>query len=282
MHTSTRIHSPATDSAAHRRSDPRPRGDRRRSRKAHHSRRRARPAFARRGLRALSSVTAMGAAAALLVGTSIPDLSLPRSRAYADVAAASSTVTRDAPTQSMTTADRDGALPQVATRDEWSATSPEELLRAKYGNRDFSYNAAGQGAVRWPFPFAVPITSGFGDRAAPCRGCSTYHRGIDMDGGAGTPISAVADGVVAASDEGSTYGEHIFIDSVVNGQPVRTLYAHMEWGSTPLRPGDAVKAGDLVGRVGNSGLSTGPHLHLEVRSDGVPVDPFAWLVVNAS
>jgi murein DD-endopeptidase MepM/ murein hydrolase activator NlpD len=68
------------------------------------------------------------------------------------------------------------------------------------------------------------------------------------------------------------------IDHVIDGRKVATLYGHMIPGSTPLRVGDTVAAGQYIGQVGNSGVSTGAHLHLEVLLDGVtPIDPRAWL-----
>lgn len=232
--------------------------------------------------------TVMLAVAGLLIGTTVPANALFRP---SDVAAATnlSSITTQASAEKTTepaqvlemNAAATAAAP-VASRDDWSVTSYVEILRAKYGNRDFSYTTSGTGAVRWPFPFATTISSGYGDRVAPCRGCSSYHRGTDFTPGYGTPIQAVADGVVSDLQEGWSYGSHVFIDHVVNGQRVTTLYAHMESGSSPLVPGQVVAAGDFVGLVGNTGASTGPHLHLEVRLDGIPVDPFAWLTTNAS
>ncbi len=232
--------------------------------------------------------TVMLAVAGLLIGTTVPANALFRpadvvaSTGLTSLATVASAEKSAEPAQVLELSTTAAAAAPVASRDDWTVTSYAETLRAKYGNRDFSYAISGTGAVRWPFPFVTSVSSGFGQRAAPCRGCSSYHRGTDFTPGYGTPIQAIADGVVSGRDEGWSYGEHVFIDSVVNGQKVTTLYAHMEEGSSPLVPGQAVKAGDLVGRVGNSGASTGPHLHLEVRLDGVPFDSFAWLVANAS
>ncbi len=75
----------------------------------------------------------------------------------------------------------------------------------------------------------------------------------------------------------------MFIDHVINGQKVTSVYAHMQEGSSSLQVGDVVTAGEFVGLVGATGAATGPHLHLEIRLDGVvQVDPFAWLKANAS
>lgn len=232
--------------------------------------------------------TVMLAVAGLLIGTTVPANALFRpgdvaaSTGLTSLATVASAEKSAEPAQVLELSTAAAAAAPVASRDDWSVTSYAETLRAKYGNRDFSYTTSGTGAVRWPFPFATTISSGYGDRAAPCRGCSSYHRGTDFTPGYGTPVQAVADGVVSAQKEGWSYGEHVFIDHVINGQKVTTLYAHMEAGSSPLVPGQPIKAGDFVGLVGNTGASTGPHLHLEVRLDGIAVDPFAWLTVNAS
>jgi len=166
-------------------------------------------------------------------------------------------------------------------RQSWSVTSFAEVLKARYGSRSFSYSTTGTGAIRWPFPTAVPISSGFGDRVAPCRYCSSDHRGVDFVPGNGAPIFAIADGVVTASEFGGGYGQYVYLEHDVNGRSVLTVYAHMQRGSSPLRVGDVVQVGDFIGLVGNTGISTGPHLHFEVRIEGEYVDPFAWLKENA-
>jgi len=170
----------------------------------------------------------------------------------------------------------------AASRDDWSVTSYAEMLRLKYGTRNFSYSTNGTGAVRWPFPYTVPISSGFGDRVAPCFGCSSYHRGLDMVPGRGTPVYSIADGVVTGVGQYTTYGYRVEIAHVINGQSVESLYAHLEWDSSPLEVGQEIPVGTFLGTVGSSGLSTGPHLHLEIAIDGIPIDPFAWLTTNAS
>lgn len=166
-------------------------------------------------------------------------------------------------------------------RESWSVTSYAEVLRARYGSRNFSYSTTGVGNIRWPFPSAVPISSGFGDRVAPCRYCSSDHRGLDFTPGNGAPIYAIADGVVSASEFGGGYGQYVYIEHTIDGQSVVSVYAHMQRGSSPLVVGDRIAVGEFIGLVGNTGTSTGPHLHLEVRINGEYVDPFAWLKQNA-
>lgn len=248
----------------------------------------------------------MAAAAALIIGTSVPSTVLGELDADAanasigtvaasalDAGAVIETTTSAPslaegaapaevpPSQVLATAPDDSALP-VANRDDWSVTSYAELMRLQYGNRSFMYATTGAGAVRWPFPFAAEISSGYGNRSAPCRGCSSYHRGLDFAPGYGTPIQSIADGTVTFAGWGGGYGLHVILEHVINGQKVTTLYAHMSPDSTPLSVGDTVAAGDYIGQVGDTGLSTAPHLHFELHLDGVPVDPFAWLTTNAS
>ena len=177
----------------------------------------------------------------------------------------------------------DSADPDISTinRESWSVTSYAEVLRSRYGGRSFNYSVNNSGAIRWPFPVAVPISSGFGNRIAPCRYCSSYHRGVDFVPGRGAPTYAMADGIVTQSEFSGGYGQHVYIEHQINGQSVLTVYAHLQKDSSPLRVGDRVSVGDFIGLVGSTGTSTGAHLHFEVRIDGVYVDPFAFLTANA-
>ena len=139
------------------------------------------------------------------------------------------------------------------------------------------------GGARWPFPQMVRISDGFGPRSAPCDGCSTFHDGLDLNPGDGASIGSIADGVVITStDNGGGYGVYVEIESVVDGQTVTALYAHMQRGSRGVSVGDSVAAGQFIGLVGSTGQATGPHLHLELFStDGVRFDPYSWLTQHA-
>ena len=100
-----------------------------------------------------------------------------------------------------------------------------------------------------------------------------FHTGIDLAGPFGTPIVAAADGVIAAADVSTVgYGNHIII---AHSGGLLTLYGHLE--AMMLKPGDAVKAGQVIGLLGSTGNSTGPHCHFEVRINGAPVDPRPFL-----
>ncbi len=140
--------------------------------------------------------------------------------------------------------------------------------------------ATGSGGfdVRWPFAAPSPISSGFGPRTAPCGGCSSNHKGLDFNPGNGTQIQAIAGGVVrSAVSSDSGLGVHVIIEHEIDGTKVTSTYAHMQFGSVPLTKGQVIAAGDPVGRVGNTGASTGAHLHLEIAVAGEQIDPYAWL-----
>jgi murein DD-endopeptidase MepM/ murein hydrolase activator NlpD len=237
-----------------------------------------RPPTVSKRKKAASSLLSFGAmvfAAALLVGVSIPASAFMSDAAPIDTAAV--TVL-----EGQSVAVSADIATAATTRAGFTVTSYAELLRARYGNRSYSYTV-GRGAVQWPFPYAVPISDGFGERVAPCRGCSSFHRGTDFTPGAGTAIFAIAAGTVSyteVSDRG--FGNNVIIDHVVNGVKVQSMYGHMQMNSSPLQVGDVVNVGDFVGLVGETGTAIGAHLHLEILIKGVQVDPYAWLKSNAA
>jgi murein DD-endopeptidase MepM/ murein hydrolase activator NlpD len=159
------------------------------------------------------------------------------------------------------------------------------MLRLQYGTRNYTYEMGDpNGPIRWPFPYPVPISSGFGERAAPCHGCSSLHMGVDFTPGGGAPIYAIASGIVTTHDDDTGgFGNHVIIDHgdlLGNGTDIESLYAHMQHQSVALKVGDHIEVGDFIGTVGMTGTATGNHLHLEVHVNGSPVDPFAWLQTN--
>ncbi len=117
------------------------------------------------------------------------------------------------------------------------------------------------------------LTSGFGMRTHPVLGGRRAHAGIDLAAPTGTPVYATANGVVGRADWFSSYG--LFI-SLNHGASTETRYAHLS--RLAVAAGDTVKKGDLIGYVGSTGRSTGPHLHYEVRVDGVAVNPIPYMV----
>ncbi len=119
------------------------------------------------------------------------------------------------------------------------------------------------------------VTSGFGLRIDPIDGTTRRHDGLDIGLPAGTPIHAERSGVVSFAGERGGYGNVVILN---HGDGLETRYAHC--ASLNVRAGDQVAEGEVVGTVGSTGRSTGPHLHFEVRQDGEPVDPTAFLEKN--
>ena len=126
-------------------------------------------------------------------------------------------------------------------------------------------------------PSGRPILSGwlssrYGTRIDPFSGKKAWHEGVDFAGKAGSDIVAVASGVVSWSGERYGYGKMV---EVAHGDGVITRYAHNQ--ENLVKVGDMVRRGDVVALMGNSGRSTGPHVHFEVHKNGRPVDPASYL-----
>ena len=122
--------------------------------------------------------------------------------------------------------------------------------------------------------------SRFGNRPAPGNGGSTGHKGMDYPAPAGTKIPAAADGVVVNNYKSESYGFVTVIKHNINGETVYTAYGHQQELS-PLKPGDSIKQGETVGKVGSTGHSTGNHLHFEViKSDPNPLSAENRLVAG--
>ena len=130
--------------------------------------------------------------------------------------------------------------------------------------------ATGGAAEAMRMPVAASVSSSFGMRVHPILGSHRFHRGVDLRAGFGTPIRASAEGRVTFAGWNGGYGRQVMID---HGQGLASMYAHMS--RMAARPGSQVRRGDIIGYVGSTGLSTGPHLHYEVLQNGKPVNPLA-------
>jgi murein DD-endopeptidase MepM/ murein hydrolase activator NlpD len=119
----------------------------------------------------------------------------------------------------------------------------------------------------------VTLTSGYGMRIHPVLGGRRAHKGIDLAGPIGTPVYATADGFVAKAEPYSSYGNYIQIE---HGGDLETRYAHLS--RYAITAGEHVVKGQLIGYVGTTGRSTGPHLHYEVRVAGEAVDPTPYMM----
>ena len=134
-----------------------------------------------------------------------------------------------------------------------------------------------------PLAGNVTMTAGFGHRHAPCAACSSEHQGVDWTPGAGTPIQSVTDGVVVEASSGGGFGVHAKIEHNVDGVKYYSLYAHMQSGSLAVGVGDTVSTGQHIGNVGNTGTSTGAHLHFEIHdATDTPIDPAPWLAAHVN
>ncbi|HKQ60180.1 MAG TPA: M23 family metallopeptidase [Candidatus Polarisedimenticolaceae bacterium] len=125
-------------------------------------------------------------------------------------------------------------------------------------------------------PTLVPavgwFSHGYGWRSDPITGGQEFHQGIDIVADAGSEVRAPADGVITQATRASDYGKVV---DVAHGYGYATRYGHLS--EILVRPGQRVERGDVIGRVGSTGRSTGPHLHYEVFRDGHRVDPWKYL-----
>ncbi|MDW6026566.1 peptidoglycan DD-metalloendopeptidase family protein [Mesorhizobium sp. BAC0120] len=128
-------------------------------------------------------------------------------------------------------------------------------------------------------PVQGVLTSTFGPRMHPILHQVRIHKGVDWGAPVGTPVMAAFDGKIAFAGDGQGYGNVVKID---HGGGKATAYAHMSRLADGIKVGVEVKAGDVIGYVGTSGLSTGPHLHFELYQSGVAVDPLGSAVAEAS
>ncbi len=142
-----------------------------------------------------------------------------------------------------------------------------------------AYSVTGPPPLQWPVNPASRIADGFGPRVAPCAGCSSYHEGVDFDAGYGAQVHAIAAGVVTETNNPgfSALGVHVTIQHLIDGASVTSVYGHMQAGSMQLKVGDVVTVGQVIGLVGNTGASTGAHLHFEIHLGSTPVNPLPWM-----
>ena len=156
-----------------------------------------------------------------------------------------------------------------------------QLVRWNSGGRSEWINAANAerpapsiGALI--MPANGPVTSYFGYRYHPILHFTRFHAGIDIGAGWGSPIVAAGDGQVVGAGWAGGYGREV---QIAHGGGIVSLYGHMS--DIVAQPGSFVRAGQVIGYVGSSGLSTGPHLHFEVREGGMPVNPLGVRLVSA-
>lgn len=234
-------------------------------------------------------MAAMGAAFAMVMSTNLPATAIEATAATpTESVYAPGELTRELPapaidadeTQSIQIAS-DAVMPAAAAEayDVEEAPPPIQSNVANLG----SVSLIESDAVVWPVQNPTKFSDGFGPRSAPCGGCSSFHDGVDFNPGYGTPVVALADGVViSATESAAGLGVNVEVEHNIDGVKVTSSYGHMQFGSIAVAIGQSVTAGQQVGLVGSTGQSTGPHMHLEMYgSDGVRFDGYAWLLTHA-
>lgn len=185
---------------------------------------------------------------------------------------------------------------EAATSAQITGAIPADKVGAATGDREFSelfatwrsMDATGVAsatplpAARVSVPSRMPLesarlSSNYGMRTHPVLGGRRNHAGIDLAAPTGTPVYATADGYVSKAERFSSYGNYIQIE---HGGELQTRYAHLS--GYAIKAGEMVTKGQLIGYVGSTGRSTGPHLHYEVRVAGEAVDPQPYLFADAA
>jgi murein DD-endopeptidase MepM/ murein hydrolase activator NlpD len=168
--------------------------------------------------------------------------------------------------------------PFVAPREPKDADSfDRQLYRIGIARIEFSNlaHALNSIPVRKPLEGEIDLMSGFGIRQDPFTGSPAMHTGVDLHGRPGEAVRASADGTVTAAGWSGGYGRVVDID---HGSGLSTRYAHLS--AIDVQVGERIKAGQIIGRLGSTGRSTGPHLHYETRINGEALDPNKFLRVE--
>lgn len=165
----------------------------------------------------------------------------------------------------------ESSIPRVLKKAESVQTSLEQRqrqARLKARQLELAQNGKPDG---WPTA-ARRITSSFGYRTDPFNGRAAYHAGIDIAGNTGDPIYAAGAGKVIASAQDGSRGKYIMIE---HPGGLQTWYMHLHVLSVSV--GDQVSKGELIGKLGSTGRSTGPHLHFQVVKQNIPIDPLLYV-----
>ena len=151
---------------------------------------------------------------------------------------------------------------------------PQSSTQVPLGLQVYASQSESRGHGEAVYPVQGRVSSVFGNRKDPIDGSHRHHNGLDIAAPEGTAIQSIRDGVVSFSGDRGGYGNLVIVD---HGDGLETRYAHC--AELRVEEGQRVRAGDTIATVGSTGRSTGPHLHLEARKEGTPVDPvhlFGW------
>ncbi|MBS7669649.1 M23 family metallopeptidase [Croceicoccus gelatinilyticus] len=212
-------------------------------------------------------ISALKAGRALALGTvGIAAMAMAPAPALANASASASADVKAPVRENAEKAESDAKFKQLFAT--WKKTEAEE---AKVGIANTVTSSVASIPSRLPVE-GSRYSSSFGSRIHPVTGRRKNHNGLDMAAPTGTPIYATADGRVEMAQWYGGYGNYVQIE---HGGDIETRYGHMS--RLNVRPDQEVKKGELIGWVGSTGRSTGPHLHYEVRIAGAPVDPEPYL-----
>ena len=164
----------------------------------------------------------------------------------------------------------DDLMKELQRQEAAAAAAARPSGGSSGGSSNTGSSVMGSGSFVWPATSYL-VTSEYGYRIHPLQGVQKFHSGVDIGAGAGTPIYAAAAGTVATATYNDSYGNYVLIN---HGGGNSTLYAHMS--SMAVSSGAYVTQGQVIGYVGSTGWSTGPHLHYEVRLNGSTVNPLSY------
>ncbi len=161
---------------------------------------------------------------------------------------------------------------EQAEADEKKIQRELERLAAEEAKKGNATKYTGNGQFQWPCPSSRRITSYYGYRIHPVYNTRKFHSGIDIGAGYGNDIVAAESGTVITATYGSGYGKYVVVS---HGSGITTLYAHCS--SLLVAVGDKVQKGETIAKIGSTGVSTGNHLHFEVRINGSTTDPLTYV-----